>query len=187
MWESAIEGPTQSSLILSNRLTASAIVAMATFMVVYTPQYFEPDCSLGYLARRVHQIGSVALEPVFASEGLTGAQWSALAQLSFRCGATSAALARDMAHDKGAMTRLVDTLEANGWITRERCTEDRRAVKLALTQEGEALTLRVRLRVIDCWNAWLADWDEGEVETMIAMMQKLRDTLLIKTSEGVCS
>ncbi len=158
---------------------------MATFMVVYTPQYFEPDCSLGYLARRVHQIGSLALEPVYASEGLTGPQWSALAQLSFRRGATSAELARDMAHDKGAMTRLVDSLEANGWITRERCTEDRRAVKLALTEQGAALELRVRLRVINCWNAWLADWDEGEVERMIAMMQKLRDTLLTKTSEGV--
>lgn len=155
-------------------------------MVVYTPQYFEPDCSLGYLARRVHQIGSVALEPIFAGEGLTGPQWSALAQILFRNGATSAELARDMAHDKGAMTRLVDTLHANGWITRERCTEDRRAVKLALTAEGEAVAMRVRLRVIDCWNAWLADWDEGEVETMIAMMQKLRDTLLTKTSEGVC-
>jgi DNA-binding MarR family transcriptional regulator len=163
------------------------MVAMATFMVVYSPQYFEPDCSLGYLARRVNQIGSVALEPIFASEGLTGPQWSALAQIWFRRGATSAELARDMAHDKGAMTRLVDTLEANGWITRERCSDDRRAVKLALTPEGEALALRVRLRVIDCWNAWLADWDEGEVETMIAMMQKLRDTLLTKTSEGVCS
>lgn len=155
-------------------------------MTVYSPHYFEPDCSLGYLARRVHQIGSVALDPIFAEEGLTGAQWSALAQIWVRRGATSAELARDMAHDKGAMTRLVDTLEAKGWITRERCSEDRRAVKLALTDEGEAIALRVRLRVIDCGNAWLDDWDHAEVETMIAMMQKLRDTLLAKTSEGVC-
>lgn len=159
---------------------------MAVIMVIYAPDYFEPDCSLGYLARRVHQIGSVALEPVFAREGMTGPQWSALAQLWFRPGATSAELARDMAHDTGAMTRLVDTLVAKGWVTRERSTDDRRAVKLSLTPEGKAIMLRVRLQVIDCWNAWLADWDEAEVETMIAMMQKLRDTLLTKTSEGVC-
>lgn len=160
------------------------MVAKATFMVIYTPQYFEPDCSLGYLARRVHQIGSAALEPIFAGEGLTGPQWSALAQLLFRGRATSAELARDMAYDKGAMTRLVDSLESDGWITRDRCTEDRRAVQLALTPGGEAVARRLRLRVIECWNDWLADWDEGEVERMIAMMQKLRDTLLTKTGEG---
>jgi DNA-binding MarR family transcriptional regulator len=153
-------------------------------MVIYSPQYFEPDCSLGYLARRVHQIGAIALEPVFADEGLTGPQWSALVSIWFKGGTTSAELARDMAHDKGAMTRLVDALHAKGWVTRERCTDDRRVVKLALTAEGEAVAVRVRLRVIDCWNNWLADWEEGEVAAAIAMMQKLRDTLLAKTTEG---
>jgi DNA-binding MarR family transcriptional regulator len=153
-------------------------------MAIYTPQYFEPDCSLGYLARRVHQIGAGALEPVFAAEGITGPQWSALASIWFKRGATSAELARDMAHDKGAMTRLVDSLEAKGWVTRERCTDDRRVVNLTLTPEGEAVAIRVRLSVIDCWNRWLSDWDEDEVTTMISMMQKLRDTLLIKTAGG---
>ena len=156
-------------------------------MAIYSAHYFEPDCSLGYLARRVHQIGSVALEPVFAAEGLTGPQWSALVSIWFKRGATSADLARDMAHDKGAMTRLVDALEAKKWITRSRCTEDRRAVNLALTPEGEAVALRVRLRVIDCWNSWLSDWDEADVETMIVMMQRLRDTLLTKTAQGPCA
>ena len=37
-----------------------------------------------------------------------------------------------------AMTRLVDGLEKNGWVTRERSDEDRRRIMVALTESGRA-------------------------------------------------
>ncbi len=46
---------------------------------------------------------------------------------------TCASLARDMAHDKGAMTRMMDTLEAKGWVERTRSADARRVVHLSLT------------------------------------------------------
>lgn len=153
-------------------------------MPIYSSQNFDPERSLGYLARRIHQIGSVALEPVFAAEGLTGPQWSTLVAILLKAGTTCAEIARDIGYDKGAMTRLVDTLESNGLVTRERGTEDRRVVRLALTDDGTAVALRCRARVIACWNEWLQDWDEGEVLAMIAMMQKLRNTLVARTADG---
>ena len=146
-------------------------------MGFYTEAGFEPDCSIGYLVRRSHQLGGTALEPVFAAEGLTGTQWSALVSIWYGRGATAADLARDLGHDKGAMTRLVDTLEERGWITRERTTEDRRCINLALTEDGTALALRCKARVVACWNAWLVDWRKDEVTTLIALLQKLRGTL----------
>jgi len=153
-------------------------------MAFYSTDDFEPDCALGYLARRVHQAGQVALEPMFAEEGLTGIQWSALMSIWFERGSTSAEIARDLAHDKGAMTRLIDTLEQRGWVTRVRDSGDRRIINLALTDEGRALGMRCKLRVIAYWNALLKDWDEDETQTLIALLQKLRATMESATAEG---
>lgn len=154
-------------------------------MDYYSTDDFEPDSSIGYLARRTYQIGSTALEPMFAEEGLTGVQWSALVSIWFERGTTCAALARDLNHDKGAMTRLVDTLEHQGWVTRVRDTEDRRIINLTLTAAGEAITGRCRARVIAYWNAVLKDWDKAEVAALIALLQKLRLTMESASTDGV--
>jgi DNA-binding MarR family transcriptional regulator len=153
-------------------------------MAFYTKAEFGPDCSLGYLARRIHQSWQATLEPLFADEGLTVTQWSALVSIWFDRSNTCAELARDLAHDKGATTRLVDMLEQQGWLVRSRATDDRRVVNLMLTPEGEAVALRCRDKVVAYWNGVLADWDRAEVETLIGLMQKLRTTLDHAAIEG---
>ena len=149
-------------------------------MGVYSETYFEPDCSVGYLARRIYQIGLTGLEPVFATEGLTNMQWHALISIRFGRGTTPAELARDLSHDKGATTRLLDTLEARGLLARTRGADDRRLVKLSLTPLGEEVAHRVRGKLIATWNEWLADWPRDELDGAVATMQRLRDTLLEK-------
>ncbi len=146
-------------------------------MAFYDESDFEPDRSVGYLVRRVFQLGNLGLEPVFAAEGLSGIQWQTLVTIWFGRGATCAELARDLGHDKGAMTRLVDGLEARGWVERRRDTGDRRRIELVLTPAGEAIALAAKRRVIGCWNGWLADWDHGDIETLIALLTRLRTTL----------
>lgn len=146
-------------------------------MPFYTPENFEPETSLGYLVRRANQIGQVTLEPMFASEGLTGVQWSALVCIHFGRGRTCAELARELNHDKGAMTRLIDIMEERGWVTRHRDNEDRRVINLELTDAGEEVAQRCRRRVIDYWNEWLADWSDEDIEQAIRVMRRLRDTI----------
>lgn len=146
-------------------------------MALYTPANFLPDCSLGYLMRRCHQLGQLAMEPMFASHGLTGMQWSALVTVLLGRAATHAELAREISYDPGATTRLIDTLEAQGWATRERDSGDRRVIRLTLTEKGEQLARRVRLDVITVWNGWLGEWDEAELATLVAQLQRLRTTL----------
>jgi DNA-binding MarR family transcriptional regulator len=82
-----------------------------------------------------------------------------------------------LGHDKGATTRLVDTLEERGWIVRTRNDEDRRVVRLTLTPAGEAIAADVRNTVIRLWNEWLADWPDSDVDQAIHLLQRLRDTL----------
>ena len=112
-------------------------------MQFYSPEAFNPDVSIGYLARRVFQLSHAALEPMFADAGLTGTQWSALVSIWFGR-TTCAEIARELNYDKGATTRLMDVLEERGWVTRDRDRQDRRFVNLALTPTGQALALGCR-------------------------------------------
>ena len=153
-------------------------------MAFYSDLDFSPDCSLGYLARRAFQLSSMGLEPVFAPEGLNLTQWSALVSIHFERGATPAELARDLAHDKGATTRLVDGLVERGWVERTRDSGDRRQVKLALTAEGERVAQHCRSKVIACWNHWLKDWNPAESAELVRLLQQLRVTLSSAVEQG---
>ena len=62
-------------------------------------------------------------------------------------------------------------------MQRDRDDADRRLVNLSLTDEGRAVAMRCRDRVIDLWNAVLADWSAEETACLIAQLQKLRRAL----------
>ncbi|MEH3158625.1 MAG: MarR family transcriptional regulator [Sphingomonas taxi] len=146
-------------------------------MPFYSDSNFDPENSIGYLIRRSEQLGTAALEPVFAAADITKTQWSALVAVHFNRATTCAELARDLGHDKGATTRLVDTLEERGWITRARTDDDRRVVKLTLTPAGSTIAAEIRDVVIGMWNGWLRDWEGGDITELIRLLQRLRDTL----------
>jgi DNA-binding MarR family transcriptional regulator len=153
-------------------------------MGFYSDSNFDPENSIGYLMRRSHQLSTTLVDPVFAAADITKTQWSALVALHFNKATTCAEIARDLGHDKGATTRLVDTLEDRGWITRQRGEEDRRVVKLTLTPSGEAIAAQVRDAVIALWNDWLGDWKEQDIVELTRLLRRLRDTLQHAPDEG---
>ncbi|WP_445191741.1 MarR family winged helix-turn-helix transcriptional regulator [Sphingomonas sp. Tas61C01] len=153
-------------------------------MAFYSELDFYPDRSIGYLLRRGLQLTSVGLEPVFAPEGITLTQWSALVSIYFDRGTTCAELARDLAHDKGATTRIIDTLVERGWVTRMRHADDRRVINLALTEDGKAVAHHCRIAVIERWNDWLAEWSNDDAATLLRLLQKLHETMQAKIAAG---
>jgi DNA-binding MarR family transcriptional regulator len=62
-------------------------------------------------------------------------------------------------------------------VARERAPGDRRCINLALTDDGVAVAMRCKRRVIARWNDWLVDWREEDVEMLIALLSRLRGTL----------
>src|SRR3954453_17192675 len=68
---------------------------------------------------------------------LTAVQWQPLWKLKIDPTTTAQQLARQMDVDAGAMTRMLDRLEAKGLIERVRSDADRRFIRLALTPAGE--------------------------------------------------
>lgn len=154
-------------------------------MSFYSDSNFKAETSIGYLLRRSEQYGSAAIDPIFVAADITKTQWSALNALLEERATTCAEIARDIGHDKGATTRLVDTLQDRGWIVRTRNDGDRRSVRVSLTPAGERIAGEVRRKMIAVWNTWLIDWNEKDIVDLIRLLQRLRDTVQQSPDEGL--
>src|SRR5205809_408999 len=103
----------------------------------YGPAGYCAGERVGWLMKRALMSIAQAADRRLEPKGITHAQWAALFMLQ-RCRASTVAeLARETQSDPGAMTRLLDRLEAKGFCRRQRSTDDRRVVRIELTPEGE--------------------------------------------------
>lgn len=143
----------------------------------FTDSTFYPETSPGYLVRLIHQMSVAAIDKTLAADGLTATQWMTLVALYFDHADTCVGLARSLGHDKGAMTRMIDQMEENGWVSRQRDSADRRIVRLTLTDAGREAAVAAKRKVITCWNGFLADWSDAEVADLVATLQRLRRTM----------
>ncbi|HEX6994923.1 MAG TPA: MarR family transcriptional regulator [Gammaproteobacteria bacterium] len=69
--------------------------------------------------------------------GLSQAQWRALAHLARNEGLKQSALAERLEVQPITLTRLIDRMEAAGWVERRPDPNDRRAVRLYLTTQAQ--------------------------------------------------
>ena len=89
-------------------------------MAHYDLATFDLDRSVGYLAKSVHQLSLAGLEQAFVDTDISYLQWAALVSILCGRGATCKTLAHELAHDRGATTRLLDGLEERQLVIRER-------------------------------------------------------------------
>jgi hypothetical protein len=107
---------------------------------IYNLRQYDPPKTIGYLMNRVRSELFAALDQELADDeilaplGISAAQYIILSGLGFRDTDSTARLCREMAYDPGAMTRMVDRLEAKGLVRRQRCPGDRRLVNLELDE-----------------------------------------------------
>ena len=69
--------------------------------------------------------------------GLTRSQWWVLTHLFRKDGITQSELAETLEVEKPSLGRLLDRLEAKGWVRREMDARDRRAKRVFLTLAAE--------------------------------------------------
>lgn len=141
----------------------------------YAADGYNPSDSVGYLMRRILGAVAAAVERELEPTGLTHAQWIPLFKLSAHPGATVAELARLCELDAGAMTRLLDRLEAKGLCQRERSSEDRRVVRLALTDQGRAVADQIPVALSRVQNAYLAGFSREEWLLLKSFLSRILD------------
>ena len=139
----------------------------------YDGANYQIEDSIGYLMRQIVGISSQVIDERMAVHGLTDAQWKPLVMIRQAQCRTAAELARRSCCDAGAVTRLLDRVEAKGLVQRSRSQEDRRVVNLELTEEGERAAEVVPHVLADVLNAMLAGFSEAEVEQLKNYLQRL--------------
>lgn len=139
----------------------------------YRAESLRPDNSLGWLMKQVMQSLRQHVDRRLVEHDLTHAQWLPLYRIARGECDTMAALARDQALDPGAMTRALDRLEAKGLLRRVRSLEDRRVVKLELTEAGRAAAQHVPPVLCDVLNAHLAGFTEAEWQQLLGLLGRM--------------
>lgn len=141
----------------------------------YTPENYHPDESAAYLMRRILTCMAAEVDEALEPRGLTHAQWVPLLKLHMGDASTVAELARECQLDGGAMTRLLDRLEAKGLVARVRSCEDRRVVNLELTDEGREAARQIPAVLCKVQNAFLQGLTVEEWQQLKGLLRRILD------------
>jgi DNA-binding MarR family transcriptional regulator len=139
----------------------------------YTVDNMEAPNSIGFLVKRCGGLMSQLAERRFVTEQVSFTQWIVIATLGRYERLTATALSEETGHDMGAMTRVVDDLEKEGLVRRERTERDRRVVEIALTPQGRRYLQSGKRLVVELLNYLLDPFSRQELETLIALLQRM--------------
>jgi len=142
----------------------------------YLPERYCREDSIAYLMRRILAKVAAEVESEFRDSDLTNAQWVPLYKLHTGSAATVAELARECELDAGAMTRLLDRIEAKGLCQRVRSSEDRRVVNIELTQAGRDLAGQIPATLCRVQNAHLAGFSQDDWVTLKELLGRMLHT-----------
>lgn len=84
-------------------------------------------------------------------------------------------LAQQVQLSTSGLTRLVDRLEAKGYVRREACPGDRRGLNAVLTDEGRAVLDAALPAHLDSLQRFVVDPLGGDVTALIDQLRALRD------------
>lgn len=87
--------------------------------------------------------------------------------------AEPARLARLAGVSKASISSVLNTLEKDGFVVRERRSADRRIVTVSLTEAGAAACRMATDRQLALERAWLAPLSEEEVQTLLRLLRKI--------------
>jgi DNA-binding MarR family transcriptional regulator len=146
---------------------------------IYEVETYQPAGCVGQLLYRLRAAQMSALDqelaqdPDLAPLEISAAQYTIISVLA-KYGVDSAAqLCKDLTYDAGAMTRMIDRLEAKGLVNRRRCPEDRRLVKLELTEAGLAALPKLRACSVRVLNRLLRGFSLAEARQLEGFMVRM--------------
>ena len=115
---------------------------------------------------------------------LSRAQCSVLASLERNPNIHQAQLADLLGVTPIASARLLERMEASGWIVREADPNDRRVRRLAMTEKAWDTLSEAKAVGREVANEALAGLSTEERQTLTALLEKVRHNLLTATDAG---
>ena len=154
---------------------------------IYDNAYYQPSRAIGALISRVKVEWLAALDRELAADKrlapleMSAPQYIIIANLAGPQEPKSAAdLCKGISYDAGAMTRMLDRLEAKGLIRRSRSAHDRRLMILELTDEGRAAYPKMREISMMVANRLLRGFTKSEARQLEGMLARM-----LENAQGV--
>jgi DNA-binding MarR family transcriptional regulator len=110
--------------------------------------------------------------------GITRAQWLVLTRLHRHPGVSQSELADLMEVERASAGRMIDRLEANGWVERRAQNGDRRVKRVYLTPEAERVHRRIWRVAEATVDDALADLSAREGAQLRALLGRVKKNLL---------
>ena len=141
-----------------------------------TPSPETPHARLGVAFKRA--MGAVRRlrgRETHHPEQMSFAQYTLLFSLAGLCEGSARDLAEQADLSPATVAQMLETLEAQGLVTRVRSGQDRRVVMSSLTQRGQQLVAERRTRMEPRWRAALGEFDDEELLVAARVLERLAD------------
>lgn len=143
-----------------------------------TPSSRNPERSVGFLLQDVSRLLRRNFNRRVQDLGLTQAQWQAIARLWQNEGISQAGLADLLEVQPITLARLIDRMQATGWVERRPDPDDRRAVRLYLTPRVEPIISEMWEAAARTRQLAMAGLPEDRREALIEILSHMKQNLL---------
>ena len=130
--------------------------------------------AIGDVARAWRNKVNERLRPM----GLSEAKWTTLLYLS-RCegGLIQVELAKRIGIEGPTLVRLLDRLEADGWVKRKLSKTDRRSKVIVLGRKAQPVLKEIRAIVHGLREECMAGLSEREIAATLRVLQRVREKI----------
>ena len=140
---------------------------------------FREDLSrnFGFLVNDVARLLRTAYDRRIKALGLTRSQWWVLTHLFRGDGVSQTGLAETLEIEKPTLGRLLDRLEAKGWVRREHDAKDRRAWRVYLSESAEPAMKTMRAVAAELRRDAMAGLSAEERERFVDLLIAVKSNL----------
>src|SRR4051794_4918764 len=136
------------------------------------------DDYIGVVISDVARLLRTAFDRRVRELGITRAQWLALTRLHRHPGISQSELADLMEIERASAGRMIDRMEANGWVERRALNGDRRVKRVYLTAEAERVHRRIwRVAEATVEDA-LSDLSAQEAAQLMGLLGRVKKALV---------
>lgn len=137
----------------------------------------DEERHLGFLVHDVARLMRLAFDRRVRDLGLTGAQWTVLCQVIRADGQRQIDLANATGMEKAPLGKLLDRLEAGGWILRRSDPDDRRVNRVYKTPKVSPLAEIVTNEAAALFEVALAGFTTPEAQDFLNDIIKVKANL----------
>jgi MarR family transcriptional regulator for hemolysin len=144
----------------------------------------SPERTLGFVLHDVARLLRKRFEQKARGLGLSRSQWSVLAHLARHEGINQSALAEILEIEPITLVRLIDKLEAAGWVERRPHPTDRRVKLPFLTPKAHPILEEMWARGAATREEAMAGLSPEKREELIETLLKIKANLSERTARG---